>query len=352
MPSSMIVCIFLQLFMVEIQSIFGDISQGMAAFDKYSECSAFQTPPVSQGVYRVRTKTGCARICSEDTACAAYSVSGSLCRTHDEAFQTGECYSGGWKHYNIRKRCTKDGNTDIDTLKCKCYGGYIGDDCERLMIDCSEGFASGHYEGKDGLFHIHPALSPESFQVWCRMAHGGSTFIQRHKHNSTNFYRTWQDYKDGFGDLRYDFWLGNDKISNLVNGRDYILVFNYRDVSTSSIRQQMYTEFKLNRSNGYQMSYAATWGSTKSSVDGGDCLGELRGQRFSTFDQDNDDSPLNCAEVHQSGFWFKNCTPCNPNGVWSETPDKKRAGVPEEMFWTSAHGDNLILSCWAFLKVN
>ncbi|XP_046554899.1 techylectin-5B-like [Haliotis rubra] len=98
----------------------------------------------------------------------------------------------------------------------------------------------------------------------------------------------------------------------------------------------------------YTMTYERSWGSTFPEKHGGDCLAELKGQPFSTFDRDNDDSPLNCAQEHQSGFWFKNCTPCNPNGVWSETPDKMRAGVPWEMFWTPVTGDYLILSCFAF----
>ncbi|XP_067687554.1 fibrinogen-like protein 1 [Haliotis asinina] len=349
MSTSVMSFIIVKILLSEFQSILGNPSRSIAAFVQYSQCSVFEAPPVTGGVYTVRTKTGCARICSQDPTCVAYSMSGHLCRTHEELFQTGECYSGGWKHYNIHKRCQNKGYTGVGTRKCKCYGGYIGDDCERLMIDCSEGFTSGHYDGETGLFYIHPVLSPEPFQVWCRMAHGGNTYIQRHERNATSFYRSWQEYKDGFGDPRYDFWLGNDKISHIVNGRDHRLYFNYDDVFTLKFRQQIYTEFKLNRNNDYQMTFVLTWGHTDPSHHGGDCLSELKGQPFSTFDRDNDASPLNCAQEHKSGFWFKSCTPCNPNGVWSETPDKKRAGVPEEMFWTPAYGDNLILSCAIFL---
>ncbi|XP_071100897.1 fibrinogen-like protein 1 [Haliotis cracherodii] len=341
MSPSMIVFIFLKLFMVEIQSSFGDISHSMVAFVQYSECSAFQTPPVNTGEYQVRTKTGCARICSKDSACVAYSVSGALCRTHDEMFQTGECYSGGWKHYTIRKRCTNDGN------KCKCYGGYVGDDCERLMIDCSEGVASGHYDGEEGLFFIHPTLSTEPFRVWCRMSWGGNTYIQRHT-NSTDFNRSWQDYRDGFGDPAQDFWLGNDKISYIVNGRLHRLQFDLSDV-TSSFRQRIYTQFQIDSGNKYSFSYASSWGSANSINNAGDCLGELQGQPFSTYDADHDDSPQNCAQEHHSGFWFKACTSCNPNGVWSETPDGKRSGIPEEMFWTPYIGSNLLSGCEMFV---
>ena len=35
-----------------------------------------------------------------------------------------------------------------------------------------------------------------------------------------NFSRTWNDYKDGFGDLDKEFWLGNDNIYELTRSGD------------------------------------------------------------------------------------------------------------------------------------
>ena len=32
--------------------------------------------------------------------------------------------------------------------------------------------------------------------------------IQRRTDGSENFYRTWNEYRDGFGDLSNEFWLG------------------------------------------------------------------------------------------------------------------------------------------------
>lgn len=55
------------------------------------------------------------------------------------------------------------------------------------------------------------------FQVFCDMetSGGGWTIIQRRKSGLVSFYRDWKQYKQGFGSIRGDFWLGNDHIHRL-----------------------------------------------------------------------------------------------------------------------------------------
>lgn len=47
--------------------------------------------------------------------------------------------------------------------------------------------------------------------------------FQRRVNGSVNFYLDWEDYKQGFGFLHHEFWLGNDKIATLTNQRGYEL---------------------------------------------------------------------------------------------------------------------------------
>lgn len=44
---------------------------------------------------------------------------------------------------------------------------------------------------------------------------GGWTLIQRRKSGLVSFYRDWKQYKQGFGSIRGDFWLGNEHIHRL-----------------------------------------------------------------------------------------------------------------------------------------
>lgn len=44
---------------------------------------------------------------------------------------------------------------------------------------------------------------------------GGWTIIQRRKVGLTSFNRDWKQYREGFGNIRGDFWLGNENIYRL-----------------------------------------------------------------------------------------------------------------------------------------
>ncbi|XP_076105752.1 fibrinogen-like protein A [Mytilus galloprovincialis] len=97
-----------------------------------------------------------------------------------------------------------------------------------------------------GVYTIHPTPCIQ-VDVYCEMdtEDGGWTVIQRRLNGSTNFYKGWTAYEDGFGNLDHEFWLG-------------------------------------------------------------DSLKYHNGSMFSTYDRDNDIATKNCVVAYEGAWWYQN----------------------------------------------
>ena len=94
-----------------------------------------------------------------------------------------------------------------------------------INLDCDDVFHQQTSFISEGIFRIKPHFSSESFDVKCIFENEtniGWTIIQQRINGTIDFYRPWNDYKYGFGDLKTEFWLGNEKIHQLTNQRKYM----------------------------------------------------------------------------------------------------------------------------------
>lgn len=51
--------------------------------------------------------------------------------------------------------------------------------------------------------------------------------FQRRKDGTVDFYRSWSSYKEGFGAVNHEFWLGNDKLHHLTNQKRYTIRIDF-----------------------------------------------------------------------------------------------------------------------------
>lgn len=129
------------------------------------------------------------------------------------------------------------------------------------------------------------------------------TLIQRRSDGSENFYRDWNDYKQGFGKISNEFFMGLEQLHSLTSAQPHELLIVMQDFDNSK-RYAKYDLFEIgSESEQYVLKSLG-----KYSGNAGDSLTYHKGSKFSTKAKDNDDHPdFNCAEKFRSAWWFKAC---------------------------------------------
>ena len=178
-----------------------------------------------------------------------------------------------------------------------------------VLSDCSELLKSGHTQS--GVYSINPDGTGH-FSVYCDMSTdgGGWTVFQRRQDGSVDFYRGWNDYKAGFGQLSAEFWLGNDKIHRLTISRPSSLRVELEDWNGVKVYAK-YGKFNI---SDEQAQYRLEVGSYSGTA--GDSLAYHNNMAFSTKDRDNNKDSRNCAVEFTGAWWYNSCHNSNLNGQY------------------------------------
>ncbi|KAK2144164.1 hypothetical protein NP493_4303g00000 [Ridgeia piscesae] len=196
-------------------------------------------------------------------------------------------------------------------------------DCYDLLLD-------GH--NVSGVYEVYLAKARKFVRVFCDMDpnDGGWLVFQRRQDGSVDFYRDWASYKEGFGDVEGEFWLGNDYIHEITTQKRYVLRIDMADFEKES-RYAVYSNFAVLRENdksnfplGHQRKCA------------GDGMTYHANRPFSTKDRDNDASNGNCAQANKGAWWYGYCHHSNLNGAYLGGPHTSSGDGIEWDYW---HGD-------------
>ncbi|KAM6323541.1 LOW QUALITY PROTEIN: techylectin-5B-like [Aegotheles albertisi] len=170
-------------------------------------------------------------------------------------------------------------------------------------IDCS----SVYYNGlrQSGIYSIMPSVRGVPIEVLCEMdtEGGGWTVIQRRQDGSVD-YRTWNEYREGFG-VNGEFWLGNENIHRMTSQGDYSLRIDLEDWNNKH-KHAFYQVFSVeDEANDYRLHVDGFSGTVE------DSFAWYHNKRsFSTPDSGNI-----CAEISHGGWWYQ-CFFSNLNGVY------------------------------------
>uniref|UniRef100_A0A673I7S8 Fibrinogen C domain containing 1 n=1 Tax=Sinocyclocheilus rhinocerous TaxID=307959 RepID=A0A673I7S8_9TELE len=162
---------------------------------------------------------------------------------------------------------------------------------------------------------------------------GPAYVIQRREDGSVNFFREWDSYREGFGKITGEYWLGLKQIHALSIQGNYELRIDLEDFENSTAFAQ-YGVFGVGlfsvdpEDDGYPLTIADYTGTA------GDSLLKHNGMKFTTKDRDNDHSENNCASFYHGAWWYRNCHTSNLNGQYLRGQHTSYADGIEWSSWT------------------
>ncbi|KAI0229483.1 Ficolin-1, partial [Lamellibrachia satsuma] len=198
--------------------------------------------------------------------------------------------------------------------------------------DCADLLKEGH--STNGVYDIYLTQARQDGQVYCDMTTdgGGWLVFQRRQDGSVDFYRDWADYKNGFGDLSGEFWLGNNYLHTLTSQKKYTLRIDMEDFE-GEIRYAVYSSIAVSSEvNNYKLSLGGYSGTAGESF-----AGHANHSPFSTKDRDSTEG---CPQRYKGGWWYKGCHGANLNGLYLRGPHTSYADGIE---WWGFHGGHYSL---------
>ncbi|VDI74480.1 Hypothetical predicted protein [Mytilus galloprovincialis] len=178
----------------------------------------------------------------------------------------------------------------------------------------------------NGIYTIFPNSSNSSgYTVFCDFEtdNGNWTVFQRRVNGTTDFFRGWKEYENGFGNLKAEFWLGNKKINELTSNGLYELRVDLTDFEGNGGFAK-YSKFSVgNASTQYKLEVGGYSGNLGNSYG----LQYNNGGKFSTKNRDNDPYPRDCAKNYTGAWWYITCTFVNLNGQYLQGGQSNLKGI-------------------------
>ena len=232
-------------------------------------------------------------------------------------------------HYNCENRCQY---FQKNTTARKSYHS------------CGELLRCGF--NKSGKYIIEPSLGYKK-EVFCDQLTdgGGWTVFLRNRYGNISFNKGWLDYKNGFGDLDYDFWIGNEflfkktTLYNLHESKTTQLYISLVDKTDAKFYVKYNNFAILSETEKYKLHISGHMYGTA-----GDSLEYHNNIKFTTKDQDNDNySSKNCAAAYEArgGWWYKSCYTAQLSSTYKDYYNVTAHRYIPGPVWVKVHGNSL-----------
>ncbi|CAC5407843.1 Fibrinogen-like protein A,Ryncolin-4,Angiopoietin-related protein 7,Ficolin-3,Ficolin-1-B,Techylectin-5A,Ficolin-2,Ryncolin-1,Tenascin-R,Fibrinogen-like protein 1,Angiopoietin-1,Tenascin-X,Fibrinogen C domain-containing protein 1-A,Tenascin-N,Ryncolin-3,Tenascin,Techylectin-like protein,Fibrinogen C domain-containing protein 1,Ryncolin-2,Techylectin-5B,Microfibril-associated glycoprotein 4,Ficolin-1-A,Ficolin-1,Fibrinogen C domain-containing protein 1-B,Angiopoietin-4 [Mytilus coruscus] len=228
-------------------------------------------------------------------------------------------------------------NCLIDTSKTCCPPNETAIGWDTLFRDNFDAYPKdcGDLKGASGVYTLSHDGESCGYKVYCDMETdgGGWTVFQHRIDGTLDFYKNWDEYENGFGDVNKEFWLGNDKLHKLTSLNTYTLRVVLHDFDNET-RYAQYQSFTIgDAASKYKISLNSYSG------DAGDSLTYSNNMPFTTYDQNNNPPSNygNCAVFFHGAWWHLRCTHSNLNGGYLAGEHQSFADGVNWFTWRGFH---------------
>nr|XP_029720075.1 ficolin-3-like [Aedes albopictus] len=152
-----------------------------------------------------------------------------------------------------------------------------------------------------GKFQLRPFKGENTIDVYCEQAAfgGGWLVFQRRFDGSVDFFRNWTQYRNGFGDVGGEFWLGLEQLHQLTKDRRFELIVEL-EANDSVVLFARYDDFAIgSEAEMYSLKGLGNFTGTAR-----DALSYHRGRSFATSDRENGNCSYNYATGCMSAWWY------------------------------------------------
>ncbi|XP_023036232.2 fibrinogen-like protein 1 [Drosophila willistoni] len=214
------------------------------------------------------------------------------------------------------KNCSneiKELNSQVNSYKKNITTTRLDLCKERIPNTGCKGHASG--------IHMIAVNKLDPFSAFCNgdIEGGGWIVIQKQFDGSVDFNRTWTEYRQGFGNVGGEFFIGLEKLHSITNSGSSELYMQL-GFFNGSFNFAAYDNFSIgSEDEKYELKSLGRFRGTAPNN-----MNYHLNQKFSTFDQDNDPwVEGNCAFAVGGGWWYKYCLRVHFNGRYYKSKVNK-----------------------------
>uniref|UniRef100_A0A1W7R8S3 Putative ficolin n=1 Tax=Aedes albopictus TaxID=7160 RepID=A0A1W7R8S3_AEDAL len=220
----------------------------------------------------------------------------------------------------VEQKLSKITQLDIVEQKLSKMEQTMEKQAKNVFRSCSE-----EPSKMSGKYRLQPDDKEPPFVGFCEQeTFGGGWLVIQHRFDgSVNFYRNWTEYRNGFGKIDGEYWIGLERLHKLTKNKNITLLVEIEDYD-GNYGFSSYNRFQIgNETEKYVLK---TLGDYYGSMNGS--MRTHEGQMFTTRDSDNDKFNGNCAQEEGGAWWYAGCGTTNPNG-----PFHKQEGQWKKIYW-------------------